>query len=398
MLACKQVDSAAECEALGGSLNEGVCTAASEEEQLEYQVYSRCNGGTLWPWEEIEIVSNLKDSSAQIDPQEAAPGDSVHYTVHVRNTGSGLTMATLSNPTPEGLEPVPNSALATDGEAWPPGSDPFDNLIYWRGCVPPGGETSVSYKVRVGEDVPKGETIINRAILSDVLTGEAIAIRSTITVMAKEQPPPESYTWRFTIKPTGISIITIPIPEDIDVELRDLEVKRLVKVSGELYGMELDETSWILSGMVMSPGFLPFLSAVSSTAIFAGQDAEGLTRATLAVIVTVAKSEATVRIPFAPKPDEKDSDGDTVPDEEDLCPDVPGEPGNDGCPIYEEHPDADADGTPDIQDACPHEPGPPENNGCPSEEWEDTDGDGIPDWQDWCPEVYGDDSHGCPEH
>lgn len=62
----------------------------------------------------------------------------------------------------------------------------------------------------------------------------------------------------------------------------------------------------------------------------------------------------------------KDADGDSVPDDLDLCPEDPGD-GNasgDGCP-----PDADSDGIPDARDACPDKPETindfEEEDGCP---------------------------------
>ena len=394
MLGCKQVTSEAECEALNGSLNEGVCTATTEEERLEYGIYGRCNGGTLWPWEEIKVESDLKDSSVRSDTDHCEQGDEVQYTVRITNNGTGVALASLSNPNPAGLESIPDSATATSGEVWPPGSDPFDNLISWQGCVPPDGEVEVTYNAVV---TGVAGTITNTAILTDQTSGEAFTLEGFLTVAeAEPEAPPASYTWKFTITPSGISLITVSIPDDIGSALRDLDVERLVKVSGELHGLELGETDWILSGIVVSPGFLPFVSTASSTAVYAGQDSDNLTRATLTIVVTVAKAETPIGLPGLPQPGAKDTDGDTVPDDKDYCPDVPGEP-PDGCPIYEEVPDADADGTPDIEDLCPYEPGPPENDGCPSAEWEDTDGDGVPDWQDWCPDVYGDGVHGCPE-
>ncbi|PIF43819.1 thrombospondin type 3 repeat-containing protein [Chryseobacterium sp. 52] len=73
-----------------------------------------------------------------------------------------------------------------------------------------------------------------------------------------------------------------------------------------------------------------------------------------------------------------DTDGDGIPDKEDLCSEVAGPLENKGGPW----PDADGDGIPDKNDACPAVNGPAENNGCP---WPDTDGDGIPDKDDPCP-------------
>jgi OOP family OmpA-OmpF porin len=98
-----------------------------------------------------------------------------------------------------------------------------------------------------------------------------------------------------------------------------------------------------------------------------------------------------------------DRDGDTVFDDEDACPDVPGvrtdDPKTSGCPKI--LPDRDADGIPDVEDACPDVPGvkssDPAKNGCPP----DRDGDGIPDAEDACPEVPGvrtndPKTNGCP--
>lgn len=86
------------------------------------------------------------------------------------------------------------------------------------------------------------------------------------------------------------------------------------------------------------------------------------------------------------KPLIKDTDGDGVVDELDLCPNEKGIPSLKGCP------DKDGDGVPDYQDKCPDKAGPQIYNGCP-----DTDGDGIPDHEDECPNVTGSKANrGCP--
>ena len=87
----------------------------------------------------------------------------------------------------------------------------------------------------------------------------------------------------------------------------------------------------------------------------------------------------------------KDTDGDGVPDVDDLCPEVPGPASNHGCPVTN---DRDGDGVPDDIDRCPDVPGPRENFGCP---WPDRDGDGVPDKDDKCPDVPGPkENFGCP--
>ena len=83
----------------------------------------------------------------------------------------------------------------------------------------------------------------------------------------------------------------------------------------------------------------------------------------------------------------KDSDGDGVNDDIDLCPQVKGVPEFNGCP------DSDGDGVADYRDACPDVKGKKELNGCP-----DTDGDGVPDNEDECPNLQGSKlNHGCPD-
>jgi hypothetical protein len=76
----------------------------------------------------------------------------------------------------------------------------------------------------------------------------------------------------------------------------------------------------------------------------------------------------------------KDSDGDGVSDNEDLCPNVKGLLEYKGCP------DSDGDGVFDDLDECKTVKGPKENKGCP---WPDTDNDGLSDNKDDCPTISG---------
>jgi OOP family OmpA-OmpF porin len=73
------------------------------------------------------------------------------------------------------------------------------------------------------------------------------------------------------------------------------------------------------------------------------------------VVIEEPKAEVKVKI------EEKDTDGDGVPDNVDQCPTVPGPKENNGCPYG----DRDNDGIPDNLDLCPDVPGIPEEHGCP---------------------------------
>ena len=84
----------------------------------------------------------------------------------------------------------------------------------------------------------------------------------------------------------------------------------------------------------------------------------------------------------------KDSDGDGVSDNEDLCPNVKGLKEYKGCP------DTDGDGVFDDLDECPKVVGPKDNKGCP---WPDSDNDGLSDNKDDCPKIAGPvENRGCP--
>ena len=83
----------------------------------------------------------------------------------------------------------------------------------------------------------------------------------------------------------------------------------------------------------------------------------------------------------------KDTDGDTVYDFKDACPEQPGLIAFDGCP------DTDGDGIIDSNDACPKASGLKANMGCP-----DRDNDGTIDDNDWCPNIAGPkELNGCPD-
>lgn len=90
-------------------------------------------------------------------------------------------------------------------------------------------------------------------------------------------------------------------------------------------------------------------------------------------------------IGLAKKIGKKDTDGDGIIDEEDACPQVPGDLSAKGCP------DADGDTLEDSEDICPFIAGKVELNGCP-----DTDGDGLADISDECPNIKGT-VNGCPD-
>ena len=104
-----------------------------------------------------------------------------------------------------------------------------------------------------------------------------------------------------------------------------------------------------------------------------------------------------------------DTDGDTIPNIVDACPEEPedfdGEDDEDGCRDLDPHADDDGDEIINIDDACVDQAedfdGDNDEDGCP-ETSDDSDGDGIITALDTCPSVAEDfdgfkDSDGCPD-
>jgi len=106
----------------------------------------------------------------------------------------------------------------------------------------------------------------------------------------------------------------------------------------------------------------------------------------------VAQAEPAAAPAPAPRVSALDSDGDGIPDVDDLCPDVPGPAERRGCPAFA---DRDRDGVSDDIDRCPDTPGAKDNFGCP---WPDRDADGVADKDDRCPDEPGPpENQGCAQ-
>jgi outer membrane protein OmpA-like peptidoglycan-associated protein len=128
-----------------------------------------------------------------------------------------------------------------------------------------------------------------------------------------------------------------------------------------------------------------------ATAAPAVREASARIRDCAKVSVVVQEKVPQPAAPAPAKVNVLDSDGDGVPDVDDLCPDVPGPAESRGCPLFT---DRDGDGVTDDIDRCPELPGPSENFGCP---WPDRDGDRVADKDDRCPDEPGPpENQGCP--
>ena len=380
MLGCANVSSEAECEQYGGAYAPGQTCVATGESDQDMGIYGRCDGFSGFAL----IVTDLSGSSHSVAPSTAQPGDRVTYTHRVVNQGTGIAHFEVVETLPDGVDLVSGSVSASGGAHRIDMRDGIAHLV-WTGCIRPyGGSLTLVHDGVIDSDVAPMTTLVSHAELRDFSTEDLRRLSSSIAVEAP--PEPAHYTWEFTITPTGVSSVIVPLPEEIAGDLRNLGARRLHHLGGELPPfLEMGETNWTVSGMVISPGFLPFLPSITSTATYAALSESVDLLATVGVTIHVTKAPTgglpgmprMPGMPGTPSSPEPDRDYDTVPDNLDACPDVPGDPADPlfpGCPkteedetYYEEEPDADGDGIPDIYDLCPHEPGPwsEDTPGCP---------------------------------
>jgi uncharacterized repeat protein (TIGR01451 family) len=106
-----------------------------------------------------EVYSvDLSSSRKTVDPQRAGAGETLTYTVVLRNTGVfSATDTVLFDAIPAYTTYVPGSVDATSGVATDAGG------IGWTGTVSPREPVTVTFRVTVGEEVP----IENTALVTD---------------------------------------------------------------------------------------------------------------------------------------------------------------------------------------------------------------------------------------
>jgi uncharacterized repeat protein (TIGR01451 family) len=99
----------------------------------------------------------LSDSDVTVDPQLGYPGDTLTFTVVMRNTGRADGVGvTLSDPIPDGATYA--SGSATGGATY---NEPSDR-IEWEGTIPAGGSQTVTFQVTV-DSVTRGLPLLNTA-------------------------------------------------------------------------------------------------------------------------------------------------------------------------------------------------------------------------------------------
>ncbi len=136
-------------------------SAFGEDEAGELYVVD-WSGGTIRRLADANGPSpNLSTSKKGVSPPSADAGETVTYTIQMRNTGGpvGATVS-LTDTVPNGLSYVPGSLSATQGSA----DEAQRPTLHWQGPLGAGAHVTVTYRVTVTGEVTG--SLVNQAHLS----------------------------------------------------------------------------------------------------------------------------------------------------------------------------------------------------------------------------------------
>jgi len=182
---CAMVDSEIECDALNGVLQDGTCTATSEEEQ-EQGVFGRCEGDPQDGCEECR--SDLGESHCVGPEDMVGEGDTLSVALLVSNSGGMLTKFSVRAPDIEvgGFLHLEGEFSMEEGFA--PGSDPFDPPPAVSGCIPPGEEVIVTYTPKVDSGATNERPTTVTLVLEDLVTRELWVFAAPLPMSSLPDP------------------------------------------------------------------------------------------------------------------------------------------------------------------------------------------------------------------
>ncbi|MFC2096025.1 matrixin family metalloprotease, partial [Candidatus Bipolaricaulota bacterium] len=179
---CAMVDSEIECDALNGVLQDGTCTATSEEEQ-EQGVFGRCEGG---PQDACDDCRSDLGESHCVEPEDlVGEGDALSVALLVSNLG---TMPTRYSVTAETHPWAQDGVFEVDGE-FAPGSEPFDAPPAVSSCILPDENVIVTYKLQVDSGAPNDESTTVTLMLEDLATRELWVFPVLVPMVSQTDVP-----------------------------------------------------------------------------------------------------------------------------------------------------------------------------------------------------------------
>ena len=107
------------------------------------------------------LIGDLAGSKLSVGDTTPAPGDTLQFTLTLRDSGPRLNSVLVDNPIPAGLA-YAGGLTASSGTASFSG-----NAVHWSGAVPPGFPVTVQYLVTVSSAITQPQAILSVAHISD---------------------------------------------------------------------------------------------------------------------------------------------------------------------------------------------------------------------------------------
>lgn len=104
--------------------------------------------------------ADLSPSAKEVSAASALPGETITYTILVRNVADVATSARVTDVLPAGLAYVPDTLFASSGVA-----GEQDGVITWQGIVREQSMVIIRFAAQVEEDVASGSLIVNEALI-----------------------------------------------------------------------------------------------------------------------------------------------------------------------------------------------------------------------------------------
>jgi immune inhibitor A len=155
-------------------------------------------------WGKVRVYSDKSTflSWMKVDKESAKPGDILTYVVHLKDSASTSTLASVEIPIPEGTTYVPNSVTGGGQyvEEFPTRNLPGQGRIIWGGKI--GGnalhtpDAEITYQVMVNVGVAGGTVITNEATVAtsakawELTATTEVQYMAFLPLVAKGYPPP----------------------------------------------------------------------------------------------------------------------------------------------------------------------------------------------------------------
>ena len=206
------------------------------------------------PAAQTTIVSapDLTTSSKSVDLTTAAPGDLLHYTLRLVNTGNMVAAGViLTDIIPTNVTFASGPFVSGSGSG---GWNPGQRRVFWNGSVTPGSDITVEYYATVNTPLANGTVITNDATIGgSFATVTTNLVTTTIQsdhqlVIDKTGPSAIgagqriTYTLQYNVtgnEPAPAVVITDAVPGEHDV--RELRGRHLLLADGRRRDLEPGE-------------------------------------------------------------------------------------------------------------------------------------------------------------